>query len=365
MTLSGHDVAFTLRSKTQNENLASELHMLFSRVRNGDINYEHYRRLSQLVIEKATDVEIWNAVFDLIRFVSRLSPHPSVPVLLQSTPVIYSSASIQHIEQTRDLEQSLLDEIKNFTYRNVKGFFTKYFEGNTWSKRSMEVYEAVKDGHVDGRWRDFPDPPYETAVWDWLSRFQDEYLTEARGIYCRTSTPAELVGGEAPRQLDLFIKRRTDTVDDSHDWEDVRVIGEHRVSSGEWKKKFLQISRYVRDVFFIQPTRLFVHAFTRLGTTMELWVFDRSGPYSSGEFDIHNQPEKFIRALVGYTLMSDDELGLDYFIESDGQDKSITIHKHSTREAIKILLEQQPWSYNKPLFVREQPAIARRMERML
>ncbi len=23
---------------------------------------------------------------------------------------------------------------------------------------------------------------------------------------------------------------------------------------------------------------------------MELWVFDRSGPYSSGEFDIHKEP---------------------------------------------------------------------------
>ena len=48
---------------------------------------------------------------------------------------------------------------------------------------------------------------------------------------------------------------------------------------------------------------------------MELWVFDRSGCYSSGEFDIHKEPERFIRAIAGYAIMSDQELGLDIFVE--------------------------------------------------
>lgn len=50
---------------------------------------------------------------------------------------------------------------------------------------------------------------------------------------------------------------------------------------------------------------------------MELWIFDRSGPYSSGPFDIHDEPEKFARALVGYATMSDDDMGLDTFVERD------------------------------------------------
>ena len=32
---------------------------------------------------------------------------------------------------------------------------------------------------------------------------------------------------------------------------------------------------------------------------MRLWVFDRSGPYSSEKFDIDKEPERFIRAIVG------------------------------------------------------------------
>jgi Fungal protein kinase len=40
--------------------------------------------------------------------------------------------------------------------------------------------------------------------------------------------------------------------------------------------------------------------------------------------------------------MSDHKLGLDDFIEHDGQDTSITIHKDTTRKNTKIQLEQQP-----------------------
>ena len=176
-TLQGHDVALTIHSKTGTGDLASELYTLFRRVWNGDFNYKHYRLLLQLVIKRAPDVDIWNAVFDLIRVVSRLIPSSSLPVSFHRMPVIYSSASMQRDEQTkRHLELSLFDEIKNCTYRNVEGFFAKFFEGNEWSKRSKEIYEAVRDRHVDGRWTDFPNLLDESAVWNWLSRIQDKYL---------------------------------------------------------------------------------------------------------------------------------------------------------------------------------------------
>lgn len=336
-------VAKMIKSKAGNDNLKCDILTLLKRLENIDFNYEHYRALSQLVIEMAPDVDIWNAVLDLISFISRLTPPPRFPVSFNGTLVVYSSASMKCDEQTKILlELSLFEEIKNCTYRNVEGFFAKYFEGKNWSKQSKEIYEAMKDLYVDGKWIDFPDPPGEHAVWKWLSRIQDKYLTETRGIYYRTSTTADLVGGEARRQLDLFIKRRTVNVDTRHDWKDVQVIGEHQINSKDWKSKFLQICRYVRDAFIVQPTRRYIHAFTILGTSIELWVFDRSGPYSSGAFCIHNQPEKFIRALVGYTLMSDSELGLDCYIEHGDQVNSIIIQEDSTKRDIKIQLEQKP-----------------------
>ena len=129
-TLQGHDVALTIHSKTGNGDLASELHTIFRRVWNGDFNHKKYRLLLQLVIKEAPDVDIWNAVFDLIRVISRLIPSSSLPVLFHRTPAVYSSASMQRDEQTkRLLELSLFDEIKNCTYRNVEGFFAKFLRG--------------------------------------------------------------------------------------------------------------------------------------------------------------------------------------------------------------------------------------------
>lgn len=51
---------------------------------------------------------------------------------------------------------------------------------------------------------------------------------------------------------------------------------------------------------------------------MEPHVFDRSGVYSAEAFDIYKEPERFIRTIAGYILMSDEKLGLDPFIEREG-----------------------------------------------
>ena len=48
---------------------------------------------------------------------------------------------------------------------------------------------------------------------------------------------------------------------------------------------------------------------------MQLWIFDRSGAYSSDSFDVLEQPDRFVRAITGYALMTDEELGLDTFVK--------------------------------------------------
>jgi len=342
--LQGHEVALDLQSKVGSGDIASELSALFRRVRNGNFNYEHYRALSRLVIKQAPDVDIWNAVFDLIITVSRTTPPTSIPISYDGTPLIHSSASQQGAEQTRQLvEARIFEEIRHCTYRNVGGFFRKYFEGKEWTERGKDIYNAMKSRHVDGQWVDFPDPPEQNAVWEWLRSFQDEFLSDTQGTYYTTRATSDLTGAEAERQLDLFVKRRSDTTSLTHHWKDVQVIAEHKQSKSKGLKPLLlQLGRYMRDVFTAQPTRRFIHGFFLYGTTMELWVFDRSGPYSSGEFNIHEEPEQFIRAIAGYAMMSDEELGLDTFIERDGGDLFITITEDANGKEKKIQLEEDP-----------------------
>lgn len=119
----GHEAALDLRSKTGSEGIASELSALFRCVRKGNFIYEHYRALSRLVIKQASDVDIWNAVFDLITTVSRTTPPTSLPVSFDGTPIMISTSSFQGSEQTRKIIESAISyEIKGCTYRDVDGF---------------------------------------------------------------------------------------------------------------------------------------------------------------------------------------------------------------------------------------------------
>ena len=127
-----------------------------------------------------------------------------------------------------------------------------------------------------------------------------------------------------------------------HHWKDVHVIGEHKQSKDGPKSLLLQLSRYMRDVSTAQPTRRFVYGFFLHGTLMELWVFDRSGPYSSGSFDIHEKPKQFIQAIAGYAMMDDEELGLDTFVKRDGEDQFISIIEDVTWKEKRLHLERDP-----------------------
>ncbi len=146
----------------------------------------------------------------------------------------------------------------------------------------MEIYNAMQGRHNGTRWTDYPVPPTEWDVWSWISRFQDEFLSDAPNVYSYTESSRDLTGGEAPRQLDLLVKRRDSALDGQHAWQDIRVAGEHRQSENPFKPLFLRLVKYMRDIFSVQPTRRFVHGFLLHGSTMELWVFDRSGPYKLG-----------------------------------------------------------------------------------
>ena len=69
--------------------MTSESAILRRRVRKGDFSYEHYRALLQLVVKQASDIDIWNAVFDLIIIFSRTTPLTSVPFSYDNTPIKY------------------------------------------------------------------------------------------------------------------------------------------------------------------------------------------------------------------------------------------------------------------------------------
>ncbi|KAG6041968.1 hypothetical protein E4U17_001609 [Claviceps sp. LM77 group G4] len=195
------------------------------------------------------------------------------------------------------------------------------------------MLEGILTTHDGQRWTDFPSIPDEKPVWDWLRSLEERFLVDAPYKFHTTRTANQFK--EPKGQMDLFLQRPAAEASDTFWYKHVLVVGEQKKSydTSRFKADFLQLTRYVRSVFADQPTRRFAHAFSLCGSKMELWVFDRSGAYSSGTFDIHDEPDKLARALVGYATMDDNMMGLDTFVERQDGHRYVTLDDASGKEA--------------------------------
>ncbi|KAM4056429.1 hypothetical protein HRG_003332 [Hirsutella rhossiliensis] len=318
------------------------------RVRGGGMTLEPFRPLISSVVDNAPDVNIWDAVLSLIDTLSSLTPPPSsiVPTY-KGTPVKTSSSRLADSE-TRDIvEGELFFEIKDCTFRNVGGFCDKFFDSKSWRKEQKEMLNRMMVAHDGKKWTNFPSTPDEDPVWTWLCALEERFLTDAPHKLYTTRTANQFK--ERKGQMDLFFQKPARKANSTFTYKDVLVVGEQK-KSDKFKATLLQLTRYVRGVFADQPTRRFVHAFSLCASKMELWVFDRSGPYSSGSFDIHNEPDKFARALVGYATMDDDEMGLDVFIERKKGHRYVTCADTNGKE-VRIELKE--------LLVRQRAVVCR------
>lgn len=204
-----------------------------------------------LIVDGASDLDIWKAIFHLISRTST-TPPPSSPPIYPDMPMSHSSASQRGSEQTRTLvTPRIFEEIRTCTYRDVGGFFSKYFENTLWEEQANKTIEAAKPRHVGGRWSDYPDPPEQTQVLEWLFNLQNDFFSNELGSYYMTHNRA-LLGSDAKRQLNLSIRRKTSSaIKAEHKWKDVRIIGELKAGDekGKGKKLLLQLAAYAREVF--------------------------------------------------------------------------------------------------------------------
>ncbi|EEH18061.2 hypothetical protein PABG_00624 [Paracoccidioides brasiliensis Pb03] len=310
----GQEIAVELQSKISKHSVAHELVDIHECILKGDFNYNNFRLLAQLIIQKASDVDIWKAVLDLTVTISQSIPLlTSIPHFFTGMPVKSTSSSQKDSEQTRELmNMRIFEEICDCTFQNVEGFFNKYFKEKDWSDKADAICQHVLAPDSDGNWAQFPDPPMQSDVLTWWFQLQEHLLSESRSIYSTTVSKANLTGSKAEWQLDLLLKARSTSLSqDKHDW---------------------------RDILLNPPGNLSMHL-PSVGTKMEMWVFDRSGLYSSGIIDVNTDRRQFLQVFVGYTMMSDEELGLDTFIarNEDGS-RSITIKESESSEELTLRL---------------------------
>jgi hypothetical protein len=322
-------------------NVAEKLFAIRQReVRGGTLKFDQFRPLVDAVVADSPDTDIWTAVINLIDAVNPSTPPPTsiVPTAF-GTPVRRSSSRLADSETRVIVERELFYEIRNCTHRGVPGFFEKHFDSTKWTQKQQKMLKSILANHDGTKWTGFPAAPWEKHVWDWLVDLEAKALPGASYPLHTNKSATEFKNRKG--QMDIFFQKPNRAKSGQFKYKHVLVVGEHKLSpnTADFKSSLLQLTRHVRSIFDDQPMRRFVHAFTIKGTSMELWIFDRSGAYSSGEFDIHREPEKFARAIVAYATMDSEAMGLDKSIEwknghryiavegADGKDERVEL-KH-------------------------------------
>ncbi|KAG6095123.1 hypothetical protein E4U31_006003 [Claviceps sp. LM219 group G6] len=344
-----------LASRIENRrHLSSNLSNIRTRLDKHELPSRVVRPLSQLVLNQASDIDIWTAVIAV------------VATLNKDTPSTYQPLSWRTFEYTATkADAEVFDEICNSTHCAVGGFHQKYFEGHEWNSRAEEVWQRAKHLYSDSekKWLHIPLQPTEENVFSWWLGLQNDFLATERAVYSgrpvqdEDASDSEDNGSYSRylQELELLVKKKTTgSVGEQHDWRDVLAIGKLAQSEQtEAKELLLKLGSAVLEVFARQPTRRFVHAFTLTGTTMETWVFDRSGPYSGATFNVHEEPEKFVQVLCGYLMMSDEELGLDTFTEEkDGRRFVMIPVNPCATELTQLELHPKQLSYRRAIVSR-------------
>jgi len=354
LALANEPAARILPSRIAERTLSPDLDILYSRVDADQVNIALSIPIVELVVRNEpgtptwNDADIWRTVFELIAG-TPITPPTVFEKAVVDTPLRSSSASQRGIEQTHDeVDQRIVEELTGRVYDNVGGFYERYFEEKDWSNNARHIYEKSRAQYAEDYWIGWPEPALQGPFFEWLMRFQDTVFSGFRYRYY-TSANKVLRGSEADRKLDIFLAPADAAFEDSeHDWSSVLVIGEHKMNPNEGRSiaTLVQLAGYAREVFGSQPDRRFVHGFTICGSLMRLWVFDRSGSYNSEKFDIHKEPERFVKALAGYALMSDAELGLNTIIKCSGSSKYIVV------PGARIALEDKPIASTKAIVCR-------------
>ncbi|KAG5931507.1 hypothetical protein E4U60_006045 [Claviceps pazoutovae] len=310
-----------------------ELLSIRRRFMQGLFELVNFQALVQSVVTNFSDIHIWEAVLKLVAEISPSTPSPSnVVPTFRGTPIesrphrVPDSDDSDGSHESDDSEwrdnvrEELFHEIKKCTFRK------------SWLKEQNAMLERILTAHDEKKWTNFPTDPDDEPVWDWLRSLEEAFLSDAPNKLHTTGTASQV--NKRKGQMNVFLRKPTAKATDAFLYKHVLVVG---VQKEAYKKSMMQtnllrLARHVRGVFADQPTRRYVHAFSLYDSKMELWVFDRSGPYSSGTFDIHDESDKFARALVGYTTMDDDALGLNTVIERRDGHRHITLDDASGKE---------------------------------
>lgn len=113
-------------------------------------------------------------------------------------------------------------------------------------------------------------------------------------------------------------------------WANIVVALEVKSNEKQLAEAISQCSRYSQSIFDAQPGRRFVPGVVVCGTKVTFLIFDRSGLIASEAISVHDNPQKFLRLIIGLLFADEEYLGFEptlrkgeggsLFIETGGVD---------------------------------------------
>ncbi|CAD6502808.1 BgTH12-05398 [Blumeria graminis f. sp. triticale] len=351
--ITSHNVTKKLGS--QNEYISSQLNLICINLNHG-LELSIFEPLTTAIFGKSSDLIVWKAILQLV------NDYADLPITLPRKFVQESNQSWE--EYVAPLRQ----EFRYSSYENVGGFWEKYFEGRPWQEQCSLTYLNLSKTHNRDALGNFPHVITEKDTWQWLNSFQNRLLDRSlessdlspiggptpsqvsnayasRGKYYRLKKIEDTNASRDNKRIDLFIKSQKQSSELPSSWNDVLVLG-HMTDYFEdaySRNNFYHLAISVREVFWAQPLRRFIHGFVLSHTKLQLWVFDRSGAIGSDIIEIWEEPERFIYALTAYTIMSDDELGLDSFVQRNSCKTSIIVNDDLTQQEREFEIDDKPF----------------------
>ncbi|KAG5962451.1 hypothetical protein E4U56_003386, partial [Claviceps arundinis] len=245
-----------LTSRIENRrHLSSNLGDIRTRLEKHELPIQVVRPLSQLVLNQASDIDIWTAVIAV------------VATLNKDTPPTYHPLSWLPFEYTATkAETEVFDEICNSTHCAVGGFHQKHFEGHEWNSRAKEVWQRAKHLYSDSenKWLHLPLQPTEDNICSWWLGLQKNFLASEQAAYSgrpvqdEDASDSEDFGSDSEdygsdsrysQEMELLVKKKNNgSAVEQHDWRDVLAIGRLAQSEQtEAKELLLQLGSAVRE----------------------------------------------------------------------------------------------------------------------
>ena len=318
-----------------------------------------------------SDADIWTAVLDLIARTRPLQlpqpttppqSHPSFASSFQQTPWSFNTGGFEDTSEYRkQVDNPLKEELLPSLRIDIPDFVDAVFgcvpqlDELTETVFGLCQEEDTPLYNKGSGWSKWPSKAKEGDVLEWLQEFincltvwvreHSTRATDSRQIY--RGPGIYLDGTPIKRKMDVGFtagneQSRTDNTNTNENtstrkpkWSEILVTGELKSNPDQdgQEKAWVDLATYAREVFRTQDRR-FVLGFTLCGSRMRLWHFDRSGASGSSSLDINQDGLTFTRVMLGYYLMTYEQLGLDPTVQGPEGKRSVEITRDGQVERL-------------------------------